>query len=61
MFLGVRDFLEATTPTRTPMIRQIAAKSAIQARTERAQIVYNAILTSTFHAGQDRNLHRQIG
>jgi hypothetical protein len=43
------------------MIRQIAAKSAIQARTERAQIVYNAILTSTFHAGQDRNLHRQVG
>lgn len=42
---AVRDFLEVTTPTGSQTNRQIALKSAIQARTERQQIVYNAVLT----------------
>ena len=52
-----RDFLEVTTPTFALQIHVFAGKLQIQAATSSLENVYNAVLASTLHAGQVRDLH----
>ncbi len=52
-----RDFLEGATPTFACEIHVFAGKLQFQAGTSPLENVYNAVLASTLHAGQVRDLH----